>query len=182
MESFSIAGLAGAHAVRWTRSASRWRGRAWPFRRLSFLENGDEHRRNILQAILRFGAIEKGGVLPKLVRHLVNDEGAAGPERVVSVLEKGAFLFDLENAERDAGEDVIALRDAAAAQLLGEAGGVAIDDVDARIVGKLPLEVARESADPVRKGTTANPRPCGRPARASERLRPDRTRRSCAAG
>ena len=30
------------------------------------------------------------------------------------------------------------------AQFLGEAGGVAIDHVDPRIVGELPLEVARE--------------------------------------
>ena len=112
--------------------------------RLRLLKNRDEHRRNILQTILRFGAIEKGGVLPEFVRHLVNDEGAARPERVVRILEQSAFLLDLENAEGDAGENVIALRDAAARELLGETGGVAIDDVDARIIGELPLEVARK--------------------------------------
>ena len=40
-------------------------------------------------------------------------------ERVVGVLEKGAFFLDLENAERDAGKNVIALRDPAPAQFLG---------------------------------------------------------------
>ena len=30
------------------------------------------------------------------------------------------------------------------AQFLGETGGVAIDDVDPRIVGKLPFEIARK--------------------------------------
>ena len=83
--------------------------------RLSLLKNGDEHRRNILQTILGFRAVEKGGVLPEFVRHLVNDEGAAGTKGVVCILEQSAFLFDLENAEGDAGKDVIALRDAAAA-------------------------------------------------------------------
>ena len=110
--------------------------------RLRLLENGDEHRRNILQTVLRFSAIKKCGVLPEFIRHLVNDEGAAAAERVVGVLEESTFLFDLENAERDAGKDVIALRDAATAQFLGKTGRIAIDDVDTRIIGKLPLEIA----------------------------------------
>ena len=46
-------------------------------------------------------------------------------ERVVRFLEESAFLFDLENAERNAGKDVIALRDAAASQFLRQSGGVA---------------------------------------------------------
>ena len=44
---------------------------------LRLLENRDEHRRNILQKVFRLGAIEKGGVLPQFVRHLINDESAA---------------------------------------------------------------------------------------------------------
>ena len=70
-------------------------------------------------------AIEKGGVLPQLVRHLINDEAAAGRERVVCLLEQGALLFDLENAERNAGNDVVAVCDSGAGQFLRQSGGVA---------------------------------------------------------
>ena len=109
------ASLAGAHAVRGTEiRAVAGAACDVAVARLRFLKNGDEHRRNILQTILRFRAIEKGGVLPEFVRHLVNNEGAAGAQRVVGILEESAFLLDLENAERNAGEDVIALRNAAA--------------------------------------------------------------------
>jgi len=112
--------------------------------RLSLLKDCDEHRRNILQTILGFRTVEKGGMLPEFISHLVNDEGATGTEGVVCILEQSAFLFNLENAEWDAGENVIALRDTAEGQLLGETGCVAIDHVDARVVGELPFEITRE--------------------------------------
>jgi len=91
-----------------------------------FLEHRDEHGRNILQAVLGFGAIEKGRVLPEFVRHLVDDEGTAGLERIVSVLEERPLLFDLENAKGNAGEDVIALRDSALGQFFSPAEAAAI--------------------------------------------------------
>src|SRR4030095_7217945 len=86
----------------------------------------------------------KGGMLPEFIGHLVNNEGTAWSKGVVCILEQSAFLFNPENAEGDAGENVIALRDAAEGQLLGETGCVAIDHVDARVVGELPFEVTRE--------------------------------------
>ena len=81
--------------------------------RLSLLKDGDEHRRNILQTILGFRAVEKGGVLPEFIRHLINDEAPPGREGVVCILQQSAFLFDLENAEGNAGKNVIAMRNAA---------------------------------------------------------------------
>ena len=41
------------------------------------VEDGDKHRRNILENVLRLSPIEKRGVLPELVRDLVNNESAA---------------------------------------------------------------------------------------------------------
>ena len=76
--------------------------------RLSFLKDGDEHWRNILQTILGFRAVEKGRMLPEFIGHLVNDERATGPESVVCVLKQSAFLFDFENTERDASDAVVA--------------------------------------------------------------------------
>ena len=103
---------------------------------------------------------------------------AAGRERIVGFLQERAFLVDLENAERNAGENVIALRDAAALQFLGETGGVAIDHMDARIVGELPFEIARERGIQFEeKQLRIRPHPAAQ-SRANGRLRPGRTRRS----
>jgi hypothetical protein len=111
---------------------------------ICFVENRDEHRRNVLQKIFGIRAIEEGGVLSQFIRHLIDDEAATGLERLVCFLEQGAFLFDLENAEWNARENVIALRDAAALEFLRQSGGIGVDYVDARIIGKLPAEIARK--------------------------------------
>src|SRR2546421_8070386 len=71
------------------------------------VKHRDKHRRDILQKIFRFVALENGGVLPQFIGDLVNDEFAAGFERVVRFSQQRALLVDLENAERDAGENVI---------------------------------------------------------------------------
>ena len=63
--------------------------------RSRLLENGDEHRRNILEEIFGLGVIENGGVLPQFVSHLINDEAAAGRERIVAFLQERPFLVDL---------------------------------------------------------------------------------------
>src|SRR3984893_9250797 len=107
-------------------------------------KNGDEHRRNVLQKILRLGVLKNGGVLLQFVGHLVDDETAAGRERVVGFLLERTFLVDLENAERNAGKNVIAIWDPAPLQLRRQSGRIQIDYVDARIIGELPLEIARE--------------------------------------
>src|SRR5262249_40478019 len=71
------------------------------------VKHRDKHWRDILQKILRFVALENGGVLPQFIGDLVNDEFAAGFERVVRFSQQRALLVDLENAERDARENVI---------------------------------------------------------------------------
>jgi hypothetical protein len=88
--------------------------------RLRLLKNGDEHRRNILQTVLRFRPIKKCGVLPQFVCHLINNESTAPAQRVIGVLQECTLLLDFENAERNAREDVVALSDAASAQLFVE--------------------------------------------------------------
>src|SRR4051812_19551719 len=64
-----------------------------------FMEHGDEHRRNILQHVLRFRAIEQGRVLAQLVCDLVNDETPAVRQGLVSFLQKRALFLDLQDAE-----------------------------------------------------------------------------------
>ena len=72
------------------------------------MKNRDEHRRDILQEIFRFGALENGGVLPQFVGDLVNDELAVPALARRTFSQQRALLIDLENAERDAGKNVIA--------------------------------------------------------------------------
>jgi len=55
-----------------------------------------------------------------------------------------AFLVDLENAERNAGKDIIAESDAAALELVGQRSCIAMDHVHARVACELPLESSRE--------------------------------------
>ena len=98
---------------------------------IHFMENRDEHRGDILEKIFRFRAIENRRVLAQFVRDLINDEMAALRERVVRFREQGALLLDLQNAERDARNDVVAVRDAPTLQLLRQARGISVDYVDA---------------------------------------------------
>ena len=104
---------------------------------IQLMENRDEHRGDILEKILRLRAIEERGVLAQLVRDLIDDEMAALRERLIRFREQGALLLDLQNAERDSGKDVVAVRDAPALQLLRQARGISVDDVDAGIVREL---------------------------------------------
>src|SRR5207302_10590047 len=78
-----------------------------------FAENGDEHRRNVLQKIFGRGAGKICGVLAQLVCYLINNESATGREGLVCLLKQVAFFFLLQNAERNSRDDVIALHDAA---------------------------------------------------------------------
>src|SRR2546423_15708304 len=64
---------------------------------LHFVEDGDEHRRNVLEHVLGFGAIENRSVLPQLVGHLINDKAPAVRQGFVGFFEKRPFLFDGEN-------------------------------------------------------------------------------------
>src|SRR4030095_10863777 len=84
----------------------------------SFAKNRDEHRRNILQEIFRLRFRSKvGGVLTQFVCHLVDYEGTAGGEGVGGLSQEIAFFLDLQNAERNAGNDVIAICNTASRQL-----------------------------------------------------------------
>src|ERR1700730_17234179 len=110
-----------------------------------FLKNCDEHGRNVLQEIFGLGAIENFSVLPQLVCDLINDKSTAGCERVVGLLEQSALLVDLQNAKGDTGNDIIAGVDTAFAQFQWQVRGVVVDDMYARIIPKLTLQIARES-------------------------------------
>ena len=60
---------------------------------MHFMENRDEHRRNILQEIFRLGALEKRGVLAQLIRHLIDDEIAALRERFIRFRRSARFFL-----------------------------------------------------------------------------------------
>src|SRR5467141_1356601 len=107
-----------------------------------FLKNRDEHGRNVLQEIFGLGAIENFSVLPQLVRDLINDKPTASRERVVGLLEQSALLVDLQDAKRDARNDIIARVDTASAQFQWQVRSVVVDDMHARIVAELTLQIA----------------------------------------
>src|SRR6476469_3332279 len=83
-----------------------------------FVKHRDKHWRDILQKIFRFGALENGGVLPQLIGDLVNDKLAVRLKRIVRLSQQCALLLDLENAERNAGKNVIARSQPSAVQLV----------------------------------------------------------------
>ena len=78
------------------------------FLRLS--KNRDEHGRNILQEVFRVRMLENRGVLLQLVSHLINDEAAVIGQSVMRLAQKRAFLIDIQDAEGNSGNNVIALR------------------------------------------------------------------------
>ena len=88
--------------------------------------------------------VENRGVLAQFVCHLINDEArrrARGP-RVFSA-SRARFFLIFKNAERNSGDDVIAVRDARRSQFTrSESRGICIDHVHARIIGELPAEIA----------------------------------------
>src|SRR6266566_2481326 len=91
------------------RTAFRLRGRASAaLCGRYFVKHGDKHRRDILQKIFRFVALENGGVLPQLIGDLVDDELTFRLKRIVRLSQQRALLIDFENAEWNAGENVIA--------------------------------------------------------------------------
>src|ERR1041385_3646965 len=142
----------------------------WPGRLLTvcarLLENGNEHRRNILQAILRFRVLEQRGVLSEFVRYLIDDEAAARRERVVGFPQERPFFVDLQNAERDAGEDVVAVGETETLQFLRKPRRITMNDVDPGIISELPFQIARESRIQFeQKQVRVNAHPAGDPAR-----------------
>ena len=102
-----------------------------------FPKNRDEHRRNVLQEIFGFSVLEKFGVLLQLVRDLVDNKSATGRERVVRLLKKSALLVDLQNAEWNSGNDVVAGFDPAAMKFSLQVRGVVVDHMNSWIVHEL---------------------------------------------
>src|ERR1700751_3640346 len=109
-----------------------------------FMKYRDKHWRDILQKIFRFVALEDGGVLPQLVGDLVNDKLAVRLKRIVRFSQQCALLLDLENAKRNAGENVIARSESAAFQFVRQRGRIPMDHVHATISCKLSFQCARE--------------------------------------
>src|SRR4029453_2911532 len=105
-----------------------------------FVKHRDKHWRDILQEIFRFVALENGGVLPQLIGDLVNDKLAVRLKRIVRLSQQCALLLDLENAERNAGENVIAPSESAAFQLVRQRGRIAMNHMHASIACKLPFQ------------------------------------------
>src|SRR5436190_2209070 len=105
-----------------------------------FVKYRDKHRRDILQKIFRFVPLENGGVLPQLIGDLVNDKLAVRLKRIVRLSQQCALLLDLENAERNAGENVIARSESAAFQLERQRGRIAMNHMHASIACKLPFQ------------------------------------------
>jgi hypothetical protein len=85
--------------------------------------------------------LENGSVLLQHVSHLVNNERSIVRQGIVGLFQKRALLVDVEDAERDARENVIASRDPAALQLIGQRGRVSIENMHPRIARELALQV-----------------------------------------
>src|SRR4029077_16756219 len=127
------------------RTALRLRGRAsGALCRRYFVKHRDKHWRDILQKIFRFSALENGGVLPQLIGDLVNDKLAVRLERIVRLSQQCALLLDLENTERNAGENVIARIESAALQFERQRGRVAVNHMHPSIGCKLPFQCSRQ--------------------------------------
>src|SRR2546428_35976 len=75
-----------------------------------FLKNRDEHRRNVLQEIFRFGTVENLSVLLQLVCDLINDKPTASCECVMGLLEERALQesFEEKGAHRKANSHPLA--------------------------------------------------------------------------
>src|SRR5436190_19133688 len=108
--------------------------------RRCFVKHRDKHWRDILQKIFRFVALENSGVLPQLIGDLVNDKTAVGLKCIVRLSQQRAFLLDLENAERNAGENVVTRIEPATFQLIRQRCRISMNDVYASVAGKLPFQ------------------------------------------
>ena len=112
---------------------------------LGFEKFRDEHRRHIAQAILalRVGKVITVAARAQLIRDLVNDECRVRLrcEHRVSVIEDLALFRLFEDAERNARDDIVAVRQTFFRQHIGELHAVLIVDADAQIVRELPAEM-----------------------------------------
>src|SRR5262245_4203530 len=105
-----------------------------------FVKYRDKHWRDILQKIFRFVALKNGGVLPQLIGDLVNDKFAFRFECIVRLSEQCALLINLENAERNTGENVIARSESAAFQFVRQRGRIPMNHMHPTITCKLAFQ------------------------------------------
>ena len=83
-------------------------------------------------------------MLAQFVCHLINNEGAPGAEGVVGFAQQITFSFNLENAEWNSGDDVVAVRNTAFGQFRSNGRRIGIDHAYAPVTGELPGQVARK--------------------------------------
>src|SRR5215472_12895862 len=122
------------------RTAFRFRYPTTVLCRRYFVKHGDKHRRDILQKIFRFVALENSGVLPQLIGDLVDDEFTFRLKRIVRLSQQRAFFIDFKDAEWNAGENVIAGSESSAFQLVRQRGRIAMNHMHATIPCKLPFQ------------------------------------------
>jgi hypothetical protein len=115
-----------------------------------FIELRDEHRREINQAILALGVGEMIAmpVGPELVCDLVNDEGGMGfgPEHRVGVVQDLPLFVLFQDAERDARDHVVAMRQTGVRQDVWEGGAIGVVHGDSPVIGELRLQVRAQLA------------------------------------
>jgi hypothetical protein len=142
-----------------------------------FIELRDEHRGEINQAVLALGVGEMIAVPigSELIRDLVNDEGGMGfrPEHRVGVVQDLAFLVLFQDAERDARDHLVAMRQTGVREDVWESGAIRVVHRDSPVIGELGLQVRAELAVELKEeepgirvhaaddlaGVTAFPRP-----------------------
>ena len=95
-----------------------------------------------MQKIFRLRVSKNFGVLSQFVRYLVNNKAPTRSEGIMRFLQQRTFLCDIQNTERNAGENIIALRDATMVEFLGQGRCVSIEDMNAGVIQKLPLQIA----------------------------------------
>ena len=145
-------------------------------------ENSDEHRRNVLQKIFRFVALEKRGVLLQFVRDLVNDETCRPGASASYVFRRSARFLSIlrmlngmpERCSRTERSRGVSAHAATWPHRHGSHG-----PEDRRRIAVPEIAQARDRA---RTGANARRVAFGGRSRASAPLRPGRIPRSRAAG
>ena len=105
-----------------------------------------KHRRQILQAILRFHPGELFGVLPQLSGYLVDDKRGfrIRSKRIINPLKDLPLLLDLDDAEWNPGDHVIAVRQATFSKYFRQVGRISMKDFNSRVVLELGSEMSSQ--------------------------------------
>jgi hypothetical protein len=111
-----------------------------------FIKYRHKVRRDVLQAILGLRTWKLRGVLAQFIRELVDDECRGGfwCKRFKGLFEERPLGLDLHGAEGDAGNNVIAMLDAALVEFDGDIIRRRVDHMDAVVVTELVAQVIRK--------------------------------------